>query len=332
MRIEHIGRFLKSMAIVIIVASLLFGMVFGYFAQEITKQLTSLLPATVFLMIFPVMLTISPDAILQLSGDLKLILIIMLLNFLLAPIFARGLAGVFFPNQPDFAAGLILFSLLPAVNGLPSYVYSAEANVPLSIAVLSISQLFSVIALPLGMWVLAGSFVYVSPVMLMKGVFQIVLFPLVLGMLTRFGVNKRYGEPGVRFLESGIAPFSIMGLSMTVFIIASLSLFEVLDASKYMSTVVFAVLLLYASLLLFGIVLARVFHYRYAEGLVLLLAAAGKNSTIGVALATLYFGPLAVVLLVLAFLVQLPLNVLFALGLKPQLQSLLGTASLERAK
>ncbi|MCZ7573300.1 MAG: bile acid:sodium symporter [Ardenticatenaceae bacterium] len=330
---SRVAHFLNAHAGVIIFSVSLFGFLWGYLHPGMSSRLTIFLPVTVFFMIYPVMVTVAPNELGRAFVDLRFLTVVALLSFLPGALAARALSGVFFAGRPDFAVGLILYSLLPTINALGSWVRSAGGNVTLSIVMLSVTQLLAIVVLPAGMWLLARAFVEVDPLVLIRGLVQIVVLPLVLGLLTRAMVRARYGERGLQFLLVTLPPYSVAGMAGTFFLIISRSAHDIIEHLTAVTSAILVLATLYVVQMLLGVVVAKWLRFRYEDGFVLMLGAAAKNTAIGVALASLYFNPLTVMVIVLAFIVQLPFNLLLSMGLTPQLQAILtgGAGSGDRA-
>ena len=103
-------------------------------------------------------------------------------HFLIMPVLGFTLANTFnFP--PEIAAGVVLIGCSP--SGLASNVmcFIAKANVPLSITVTTLSTLLAPFLMPALMKLLAGQFIEISFLKMMIEIIQIVILPVVVGLL-----------------------------------------------------------------------------------------------------------------------------------------------------
>ena len=103
-------------------------------------------------------------------------------HFLIMPLLGFTLANTFdFP--PEIAAGVVLIGCSP--SGLASNVmcFIAKANVPLSITVTTLSTLLAPFLMPALMKLLAGQFIEISFWKMMVEIIQIVILPVVVGLV-----------------------------------------------------------------------------------------------------------------------------------------------------
>ena len=103
-------------------------------------------------------------------------------HFLIMPLLGFTLANTFnFP--PEIAAGVVLIGCSP--SGLASNVmcFIAKANVPLSITVTTLSTLLAPFLMPALMKLLAGQFIEISFWKMMVEIVQIVILPVVVGLV-----------------------------------------------------------------------------------------------------------------------------------------------------
>ena len=125
-------------------------------------------------------------------------------HFLIMPLLGYTLANTFnFP--PEIAAGVVLIGCSP--SGLASNVmcFIAKANVPLSITVTTLSTLLAPFLMPALMKLLAGQFIEISFWKMMVEIIQIVILPVVVGLI----LNRIFHKSAV--VLNRIMPLISMG-------------------------------------------------------------------------------------------------------------------------
>ncbi len=125
-------------------------------------------------------------------------------HFLIMPLLGYTLANSFdFP--PEIAAGVVLIGCSP--SGLASNVmcFIAKANVPLSITVTTLSTLLAPFLMPALMKLLAGEFIEISFWKMMVEIIQIVILPVVVGLI----LNRVFRKSAV--VLNRIMPLISMG-------------------------------------------------------------------------------------------------------------------------
>lgn len=132
------------------------------------------------------------------------------LQYLIMPFVGLGLAWTF-GFEPEIAAGVILIGAAP--GGVASNVinYLARNNVPLSVTMTAISTLLSPIMTPLMMKLLAGKQVEVSFIKMMIDIFNMIIVPVVAGLVAN---RLLYGRQP--FLQRGGTMAGIAAASLAI--------------------------------------------------------------------------------------------------------------------
>lgn len=136
-------------------------------------------------------------------------------HFLIMPLLGFTLANTFkFP--PEIAAGVVLIGCSP--SGLASNVmcFIAKANVPLSITVTTLSTLLAPFLMPALMKLLAGQFIEISFLKMMVEIIQIVILPVVVGLI----LNRIFHKSAV-VLNRVMPLISMGGIVLIVAIITA---------------------------------------------------------------------------------------------------------------
>jgi len=113
----------------------------------------------------------------------------LVLQFTVMPFLGWTLSQLF--NLPAFfAVGLILVSCCPGGTASNVIAFLAKANVALSITMTAISTLISIIITPLLISFLSGSYLDVDAKDLFYTTIQVVLIPIILGLILNRGLPK----------------------------------------------------------------------------------------------------------------------------------------------
>ncbi|QHV98807.1 bile acid:sodium symporter family protein [Spirosoma endbachense] len=136
-------------------------------------------------------------------------------HFLIMPLLGFTLANVFsFP--PEIAAGVVLIGCSP--SGLASNVmcFIAKANVPLSITITTLATLLAPFLMPALMKLLAGQFIEISLWDMMIHITQIVIVPVVVGLI----LNRIFHKSAV-MINRVMPLLSMAGIVLIVAIITA---------------------------------------------------------------------------------------------------------------
>jgi BASS family bile acid:Na+ symporter len=136
-------------------------------------------------------------------------------QFTIMPLVGFFIAKTFnFP--PEIAAGVILIGCVP--SGLASNVmsYIANANVALSITLTAVATLMAPFATPLLMKLLAGQFVAVNFLSMMRDITEIVILPICGGLLYNYALGGKF-----RWLDRSMPLVSMVSIALILTLITA---------------------------------------------------------------------------------------------------------------
>lgn len=212
-------------------------------------------------------------------------------QFIIMPLVAFVIAKLL--NLPaELAAGLVLLGCVPGGTASNVMVYLAKGNVPLSIAMTSVSTLLAPIMTPLLLLLLAGQWMPVDAVAMFMSIVQVIIVPIVLGLAI-----KKFFPVAV---EKSLTVLPLISVAAIITIVAAV-------VSGNASTIATSGLLIFTAVMLhngFGLLLGYLAGKALGQGEVnrraIAIEVGMQNSGLGVALATAHFGPLAALPSVLA--------------------------------
>ena len=156
-----------------------------YFQRVGDYALTGLITPLVMIIMFGMGTSMSLKDFGAVAKMPRAVLVGIVSQFTIMPLVGLTIATLFgFPDE--VAAGIVLIGSVSGGVASNVMAYIARANLALSITMTAVSTLLAPIMTPLLMQLLAGQFVPVDFVAMMISVAQIVLLPIVLGLL----VNK----------------------------------------------------------------------------------------------------------------------------------------------
>lgn len=205
-------------------------------------------------------------------------------QYVVMPLLGYGLA-VALDLSPALAAGMVLVGSAPGGTASNVMVYLARGDTALSVAMTTVSTLLAPILTPLLVLWLAGEFLPVDTGALFVSIVQIVLAPVVLGVLLR-AVAGRFVD---RVLPA-LPLVSVAGITAVVAIVVAASAETVLSVGLL---VVLAVLLHNGLGYAVGYLIARITGQTVPGRRAVSIEVGMQNSGLAAALATVHFSPAA---------------------------------------
>ena len=210
----------------------------------------------------------------------------LMTQYTVMPVLGYVLA-VLFELPPELAAGVILVGTCPGGVSSNIITYLAKGDLALSISVTMASTIIAPIITPLFTWLLAGEWVEVSLTAMIFSIVQIVVAPIVLGLIVkRFFAN--FVERIVKILPL-ISIISIMAIITGVISVNSERIFEA-------GTIVIAVVALHNLLgYALGFGTAKIFDMNPAKVKAITIEVGMQNSGLASSLALIHFSALAAI-------------------------------------
>ena len=303
----------KENLIYVVLGSLVAGLAFGQVAGTGTKSLVkaAVLPV-LFLMIYPMMINIDLREVLNLRGHAKPVGLSLVVNFVVAPLIAVGLARTFFAGNPAYAVGLYFIALIPTSGMTAAWTGLANGDLESALVAMAVNLLVAVAVLPTYLAALIPASVGFDPTALYGQLAQVVVVPMVAGTLTRRALLGRLGRDGFKRLKPTLGGLSSFGVMLIVFIAMAMRSESILADPVASGVTILPIVAFYALLLVVGAALSRALRDA-ASGVALVYATSMRNLSIAVAVvvAAPAVPETAVLPIALAYVVQPPLGAVY---------------------
>ena len=201
---------------------------------------------------------------------------------LLAWLLAKG-----FNLPPELSAGVILVGTCPGGTSSNVMTYLARGDVALSVSMTMTTTILAPIVTPLLTWWLAGAWVEISLAAMMMSIVQVVILPIVLGIL----INSFF-ETQVQRVVKILPLVSVIAIVLIVGGVVAVSSQRIMETGLLIMLVVMCHNLLgYGT----GFLLAKALHMDLAKAKAISIEVGMQNSGLATSLAMLHFGPAAAI-------------------------------------
>lgn len=203
-----------------------------------------------------------------------------LAQFTIMPIAAYFLTKVF-NLPPEIAIGVILLGACPGGTASNVIAYLAKGDVALSVSMTMTTTILAPLVTPIITWYLAGAWVDISLKSMMLSIAQMVLAPIILGLLLNHFFYKT-----VQKVLPALPPFSVICIVLTVGGVVSLSAEKLLTYGLLL----FVVVVCHNALgLICGYFFAKLFRMSPKKQRTLAIEVGMQNSGLATSLAVMYF-------------------------------------------
>ncbi|MGP4019331.1 ACR3 family arsenite efflux transporter [Saccharopolyspora sp. 5N708] len=252
-------------------------------------------------MMYPVLAKVRYDRLDTVTGDRRLMVSSLVLNWLLGPALMFGLAWIFLADLPEYRAGLIVVGLARCIAMVIIWNDLACGDREAAAVLVALNSVFQVIAFAALGWfylaVLPGWLglpqvgLDVSAWEIAKNVLIFLGIPLVAGYLTRKLGERAKGRQWYesRFLPK-IGPIALYGLLFTIVILFALQGNAITANPLDVARIALPLLAYFAIMWTGSFVLGKAIGLNYERTATLAFTAAGNNFELAIAVAIATFG------------------------------------------
>ena len=304
-KLSTLDRFLPVWIIAAMVVGLLGGRLIpglGGALDVISVQGVSFpIALGLLIMMYPVLAKVRYDRLDTVTGDKRLLVPSLILNWIIGPALMFTLAWLLLPDLPEYRTGLIIVGLARCIAMVIIWNDLACGDREAAAVLVALNSVFQVIAfaalgwfyldlLP-GLLGLPQTDLNVSPWQIAVSVLIFLGIPLVAGFLTR-----RYGEKAKgrdwyeqRFLPV-IGPFALYGLLFTIVILFALQGDAITSHPLDVARIALPLLAYFAIMWAGSFALGKAIGLSYERTTTLAFTAAGNNFELAIAVAIATFG------------------------------------------
>lgn len=265
--------------------TLLFA-VLAFYSPETFKWIGPHVVTLLGIIMFGMGLTLSKKDFAEVGRRPGMVLIGVLSQFIIMPGLAWLLCKIL-ALPPEIAIGVILVGCCPGGTASNVMAYLARGDVALSVAITSVTTLLAPVVTPALIYLLASAWLEVSAAALFWSIVQVVILPIVLGVIAQYVLGKR-----VKACVDVLPLVSVVAIVAIVAAVVSGNQARIATSGL----LIFGVVVLHNGLgLLIGYMLAKLFGFNVAQRKTLSIEVGMQNSGLGAALASVHFSPLAAV-------------------------------------
>ncbi|GAA2829342.1 ACR3 family arsenite efflux transporter [Leucobacter komagatae] len=285
------------------------GLLLGRFVPALSDALSAMevggisipIGLGLLVMMYPVLAKVRYDRVAAVTGDKKLLLSSLVLNWLVGPAVMFALAWIFLPDLPEYRTGLIIVGLARCIAMVVIWNDLACGDREATAVLVAINSVFQVVMFSVLGWfyltVLPG-WLGLDAQGLDVSVWQIALnvlvflgIPLAAGFASRFVGEKRKGRDWYeeKFLPV-IGPWALYGLLFTIVLLFALQGEQVTSRPMDVARIALPLLVYFVLMWFAGILLGKGLGLGYARSTTLAFTAAGNNFELAIAVAIGTFG------------------------------------------
>ncbi|MFI7189952.1 ACR3 family arsenite efflux transporter [Nocardia nova] len=304
-KLSTLDRFLPVWIIAAMAAGLLLGRLIPGLGDGLSAvQVDGIsLPIAIglLIMMYPVLAKVRYDRLDSVSGDRRLLIGSLVLNWILGPAVMFALAWIFLPDLPEYRTGLIIVGLARCIAMVIIWNDLACGDREAAAVLVALNSIFQVVMFAVLGWFyltvlpgwlgLAQTHIDTSPWQIAKSVLIFLGIPLVAGYLTRRLGEKTKGRDWYesKFIPR-IGPWALYGLLFTIVILFALQGKQITSQPWDVVRIAIPLLAYFAIMWGGGYLYGRLAGLGYERTTTLAFTAAGNNFELAIAVAIATYG------------------------------------------
>lgn len=285
------------------------GLLLGRFIPGLSELLTKLevggisVPIAIGLlvMMYPVLAKVRYDKVAAVTGDKKLLVSSLVLNWLVGPALMFTLAWIFLADLPEYRTGVIIVGLARCIAMVVIWSDLACGDGNATAVLIAVNSVFQVVMFSVLGWfylTVLPSWLSLDTQGLDVSVWQIALnvviflgVPLIAGFMSRWIGEKRRGREWYekKFLPR-IGPWALYGLLFTIVLLFAFQGEAITKNPLDVARIAVPLLAYFAIMWFVGLIAGKTIGLGYARSTSLAFTAAGNNFELAIAVAIGTFG------------------------------------------
>ncbi|MEN3582680.1 ACR3 family arsenite efflux transporter [Streptomyces sp. ZYX-F-203] len=254
------------------------------------------------IMMYPVLAKVRYDRLDAVTGDRRLVLSSLLMNWVVGPAVMFALAWILLPDLPEYRTGLIIVGLARCIAMVVIWNDLARGDREAAAVLVALNSVFQVLAFGLLGWFYldllpgwlglgAGERLDISLWEIALNVAVFLGVPLVAGFLTRVIGERRMGrERYESVVLPRIGPWALYGLLFTIVVLFALQGGTITEHPLDVARVALPLLLYFAVMWFGAFALGKAVGLAYDRTATLAFTAAGNNFELAIAVTIATFG------------------------------------------
>jgi len=277
----------------------------------------------VFMMLYPMLTGMAVEKVKKAGRNYKLIGLTLFFAFVIASVTAYVLSRSVFASQPELALAIILVGAIPCSNMLIGWSGIADASVEDALVIAVIGLLLIPFLSPIIIRYSGGPIIPINTGRLFLNLVLYILVPLILGYYTRRTIIKKKGQPYFMNLKQYFPGISASGILIIVFFSVAKVAPVVIKEPIVFLLVAGGLFTYYLVQTFLSLVVAKLFRFNYAQGMILILGATASSQAISLALAATMFDSMTVFALSFKPILQVLYIMFLIYGLGPRIKKYL---------
>lgn len=284
------------------------GSLVGVFIPSFGEVLSNYTDYMLLTLMFLIFLGVPFENLFQSIKETKVLLIILVTNFIMIPIIGFLLSYSFFWYNELIMIGLFIYFMAPCTDWFLGFTKVAKGNVSLGSILLPINMIIQLLMYPVYLLVFMGEQVNVDLSDMFSTLLDWFLIPFILGVVLHFVLYKVLKENIFEKFECGLEEIVNVVLYAIVFSIFAVNVQTIMENLLYVPLLLVAVFLFFVIVYVAVDLISRYFNFSYENEALYSMTTSARNAPmmLGITMSVFVNEPLIYAALVIGMLIEFP--------------------------
>ena len=289
------------------------GLAIGYVVpKSIIPHLKFTIIIGLFWMLYPMMIDLDMDELVEVIKMPKKMSLSLILNFVVSPLIIGALVLTMLNKNPEIGAGILLVGVSPCSAMNTAATSFVGGNVELTLGIIAISYLLTIVAAPFWATVYLHKSVPVPFGFMMRQIALVILIPMFAGWITRIILQRKMGEKKYKEISPSFEGFSFLGVLFMIIFLFIINARNIISYWHILLNVIGVSILFFGIMMIVGITFPKFARFNYRDSASITVTSVAKNESIAMALAFMLFGAKAALGVAIGgVLIQVPFMVAY---------------------
>ena len=300
------------------------ALILGYYVDFTHINIMPVSVAAVFIMLYPMLTGMEIEKVKKAGKNYKLIITTLIFAYFIGSITAFFVTRTILRGYNDLALALVMVGAIPCSNMLIGWSGIADASVADALVIAVTGLLLIPFLSPILIYLNGGIFATINVTLLFIILLLYILVPLALGLITRREIIRKKGKEYFMSIKKYLPGISALGILLIVFFSVAKVSRKVMEQPQVFVLILAALFSYYIIQTALSLIAAKTLHFKYEQGMILILGATASSQAISLSLAATVFPAMTVFALSFKPILQVFYIMLIIYGLGPWLKNYLG--------
>ncbi len=293
---------------ILLITSIFSGLTIGKLFSIPADILSNSIDKTIFLLVFLLLFEVCFNSILASLKQLNFIITTLILNFIIIPVLGFVIATIFFPNQPLFFIGLLIYFMMPCTDWFLGFTRLANGNTVLGAALIPINMGLQLLLYPFYLSIFGVDLIQTESIGIIKILLDWFVTPLILAIGLRLILQAISNKKPLNFSQTTVSIMIPIVLAFLVGQIFADNVGTLIEYSSKIPLILTAIIIFFITVFYLSKTVSKLMKFKYEDEVLITMTTASRNAPIMliITIAVIPDQPIIYATIIIGMLIEFP--------------------------